>query len=1048
MKRALKAALAPGFMFLLLPLIVARPPDQFTESLEKGLKWRSIGPYRGGRVLAVTGVPTDPNIFYFGGVAGGVWRTTNAGLSWTPLFDKQSIASIGAIAVAGSNPNVIYVGTGEACIRGNISYGNGVYKSMDGGRTWFNTGLTDTQHIANVLVHPRNPDIVFVAALGHAYGPNDERGVYRTLNGGKTWERVLFKDNHTGAIDIAMDPHNPNVLFAALYQVQRTPWSLESGGPGSGLYQSTDGGTTWRHLEGKGLPTSLLGRIGISVSGADSNRVYSLIEAKDASGLYRSDDGGENWTNVNDDQRLTQRAWYFTHIFADPKSVDTVYMLNTGMFRSQDAGKTLELLPAPHGDHHGLWIDPNEPQRMINGNDGGATITVDGGKTWTTQENQPTAQFYHVATDNQFLYYVYGAQQDNSTVAIASRTDDGYIGRQHWYDVGGGESGYVVPDPRDFNVVYAGSGNGVVTRWDKRTMQQHDVTVWPVDYSGHGAKDMKFRLGWTQPIVISPHNADVLYTSAEMVFKSTDHGRSWSAISPDLTRDDKSKQESSGGPITKDNTSVEFYDTVFTIAESPKQKDLLWAGSDDGLIQISSDGGKSWQNVTPKGMPEWSLVSLIEASPHAAASAYAAIDCHKLDDLKPYIYKTGDFGKTWLKITKGIPDGAYVHVVREDPVKPGMLYAGTETGVFVSYDAGASWQSLQLNLPVSPIHDLVLKNNDLLVATHGRSFWILDDISPLRQLAGHSPEGEMLLLNPALTYRVHFPDQFERHRPVGENPPNGAIVTYFFRSAPKGEVTLEILDDKGALIRRYSSIEKKQSETPPEWPDLQPPQEVIPVGPGFNRFTWDLRYAGPHKLPGEVLAEFRSRGPMAPPGNYQVKLSADGKSLTVPLELKMDPRVSVSAADMAKEFELELKIRDTLSSIHETIQEIREARVQLRGLGTRLQDPRFKSVFEAAESLDKKMTPIEEQLLQVNAKSSEANLNYPNMPDEQLHYLVFSVEVDDAPTQQQYAVFEALSQQTAPLIAKWQEIRSSDLVTLNNLIQQNVPAIYLSPGAN
>jgi uncharacterized protein YdcH (DUF465 family) len=579
-------------------------------------------------------------------------------------------------------------------------------------------------------------------------------------------------------------------------------------------------------------------------------------------------------------------------------------------------------------------------------------------------------------------------------------------------------------------------------------MQQHDVTVWPVDYSGHGAKDMKFRLGWTQPIVISPHNADVLYTSAEMVFKSTDHGRSWSAISPDLTRDDKSKQESSGGPITKDNTSVEFYDTVFTIAESPKQKDLLWAGSDDGLIQISSDGGKSWQNVTPKGMPEWSLVSLIEASPHAAASAYAAIDCHKLDDLKPYIYKTGDFGKTWLKITKGIPDGAYVHVVREDPVKPGLLYAGTETGVFISYDAGASWQSLQLNLPVSPIHDLVLKNNDLLVATHGRSFWILDDISPLRQLAGHSPEGEMLLLNPALTYRVHFPDQFERHRPVGENPPNGAIVTYFFRSAPKGEVTLEILDDKGALIRRYSSIEKKQSETPPEWPDLQPPQEVIPVGPGFNRFTWDLRYAGPHKLPGEVLAEFRSRGPMAPPGNYQVKLSADGKSLTVPLELKMDPRVSVSAADMAKEFELELKIRDTLSSIHETIQEIREARVQLRGLGTRLQDPRFKSIFEAAESLDKKMTPIEEQLLQVNAKSSEANLNYPNMPDEQLHYLVFSVEVDDAPTQQQYAVFEALSQQTAPLIAKWQEIRSSDLVTLNNLIQQNVPAIYLSPGAN
>ncbi|HTA57571.1 MAG TPA: hypothetical protein VK805_05430 [Candidatus Baltobacteraceae bacterium] len=1048
MKLILKSAIALGFLLAVLPAVVAQSPDQFNESLEKGLKWRSIGPYRGGRVLAVTGVAGDPNTFYFGGVGGGVWRTTNAGLSWTPLFDKQPIASIGAIAVSDSNPNVIYAGTGEACIRGNISYGNGVYKSTDGGKTWLNIGLTDTQHIASVIVHPRNPDIVYVAALGHAYGPNDERGVFRTTNGGKTWEKVLFKDNHTGAIDISMDPHNPNVLFAALYQVQRTPWSLDSGGPGSGLYQSTDGGMTWKHLEGKGLPTSLLGRIGVSVSGADSNRVYSLIEAKDASGLYRSDDGGENWTKINDDQRLTQRAWYFTHIFADPKSVDTVYMLNTGMFRSQDAGKTLELLPALHGDHHGLWIDPRNPQRMINGNDGGAAVTIDGGKTWTSQENQPTAQFYHVSTDNQFLYYVYGAQQDNSTVAIASRTDDGYIGRQHWYDVAGGESGYVVPDPRDFNIVYAGSGNGVVTRWDKRTMQAQDVTVWPVDYSGHGAKDMKFRLGWTQPIVISPHDADVLYTSAEMVFKSTDHGRSWSAISPDLTRNDKSKQESSGGPITKDNTSVEFYDTVFTIAESPKKKDLLWAGTDDGLIQMSPDGGKTWQNVTPKGMPEWSLVSMIEASPHDAASAYAAVDGHKLDDLKPYIYKTSDSGKTWTKLTKGIPNGAYVHVVREDPVKPGMLYAGTETGIFVSCDAGANWQSLQLNLPVTPIHDLVLKNDDLVVATHGRSFWILDDISPLRQLAGRAPAGEMFLLNPSPTYRVHFPDQFERRRPVGENPPNGAILTYFFKTAPKGEVTLEILDEKGALLRRYSSVEKKQSETPPEWPDLQAPPEVIPAGAGFDRFTWDLRYDGPHPLPGEVLAEFRSRGPYAGPGNYQVKLSAEGKSLTVPLQLRMDPRVNVPASDIAKEFDLELKIRETLSSLHDTVREIRETRVQLRSLRSRLQDSRYKSVSDAADSLDKKMTPIEEQLLQVNAKSSEANLNYPNMLDEQLHYLTFSVEVDDAPTQQQYAVFEELSRQAAPLIARWKEIRSTDLAALNTQVQQNVPAIYLSPAAN
>jgi photosystem II stability/assembly factor-like uncharacterized protein len=565
--------------------------QQYSESLYKGLKWRSIGPYRGGRVLAVTGVPGDPYTFHFGGVAGGVWKTTDGGLNWKPLFDKQPISSVGAIAVAESNPSVIYVGTGEACLRGNISYGNGVYKTTDGGKTWMNIGLKDSRHIGSLIVHPRNPDIVFVAAVGHAYGPNTERGVFRTTDGGKTWEKVLYKDEKTGAIDVVFDPHNPNVLFAALYEVQRTPWSLSSGGAGSGLYKSVDAGSTWKRLEGKGLPSGILGRIAVSVSGADSNRVYALIEAKDA-GLYRSDDGGDTWSKINEDQRITQRAWYFTHVFADPKAVDTVYMLNTGAFRSSDGGKTLNLLPAPHGDHHGLWIDPTEPRRMINGNDGGATITVDGGKTWTSQYNQATAQFYHVATDNQPLYHVYGAQQDNSTVAIASRADDGYIGRQHWYDVGGGESGYIVPDPRDANIVYAGSGQGAMTRWDKRTRQAQDITLWPLDYSGHGVKDMKYRMGWTEPIVISPHNPDVIYTGAEMVFKTTDHGRSWTAISSDLTRNDKSKQESSGGPIMKDNTSVEYYDTVFTMPSRRCRKICFgWAPMTAWSILLAMEAG-------------------------------------------------------------------------------------------------------------------------------------------------------------------------------------------------------------------------------------------------------------------------------------------------------------------------------------------------------------------------------------------------------------------------------------------------------------------------
>jgi photosystem II stability/assembly factor-like uncharacterized protein len=1023
---------------------LALAADQYNESLFKGMKWRSIGPYRGGRVLAVAGVPGDPYTFYFGGVGGGVFRTTDGGLKWAPLFDKQPISSVGAIAVAESNPSVIYVGTGEACIRGNISYGNGVYKTTDGGKTWVNIGLKDSRHIGSVIVHPRNPDIAFVAALGHAYGPNTERGVFRTTDGGKTWEKVLYKDDKTGAIDVVFDPRNPNVLFAALYEVRRTPWSMSSGGPGSGLYRSNDGGATWKHLEGKGLPGGILGRIGVSVSGADSNRVYALVEAKEG-GLFRSDDGGDSWAKINEDQRLTQRAWYFTHIFADPKTADTVYVLNTGAFRSTDGGKSLTLLPAPHGDHHGLWIDPINPQRMINGNDGGATISVDGGKTWTPQTNQPTAQFYHVATDNQFLYYVYGAQQDNSTVAIASRTDDGYIGRQHWYDVGGGESGYVVPDPRDANIVYAGSGGGILTRFDKRTMQEQDITVWPVDYSGHGAKDMKFRMGWTEPIVLSPHNPDVLYTGAEMVLKSTDHGRSWTAISPDLTRNDKSKQESSGGPITKDNTSVEYYDTVFTIAESPVQKDLLWVGTDDGLIQVSRDGGKSWNNVTPKGLPEWSLVSMVEASPHDPGTAYVAVDCHKLDDLKPYVYKTADYGKTWAGLVNGIPDGAYVHAVREDTKQKGILYAGTETGVFISFDDGAHWQSLQLNLPMSPIHDLVLKNDDLVVATHGRSFWILDDITSLRQLSQATGADQYLYKLPPI-YRVHFPDQFERRQPVGENPAPGATISYYFKTAPKGEVTLEILDAQGVVVRKFSSVEKKGQETPPEWPDLQAPQEKIPVEAGMNQFTWDLRYEGPHKLPGEVWAEFRSRGPMAAPGTYQVRLTTEGKSSTAPLELKMDPRINVSLADMQKEFELELKIRNVLSDLHDTVHEIRDTRVQLRALKNRLEDAQFKAIAEGSDALDKKMTPLEEQLLQVNAKSSESTLNYPVLTDEQLHGLAGSVEFDGAPTEQQYAAFESLSQEATPLIAKWKAIRSADLVALNEMMKkESVPAVYLTP---
>ncbi|MGZ4966530.1 MAG: WD40/YVTN/BNR-like repeat-containing protein, partial [Chthoniobacterales bacterium] len=638
------------------------------------MKWRQIGPFRGGRALAIEGVPGESNTYYFGAVAGGVWKTIDGGANWTPIFDKESISSIGAIAVAPSDHNIIYVGTGEYAMRGNVTYGTGMYKSLDGGKTWKNIGLKDSRQIGAVVIDPKNPDIVLVAAFGHAFGPNPERGVFRTTDGGKTWAKVLYKDENTGAIDLAMDPHNPNVVFAAMWQARRQPWNFSSGGSGSGLYRSEDGGVTWKQLQGNGLPDGILGRIGISVSGADSNRIYASIEAKEG-GIFRSEDGGEKWTRVNEDGRFRQRAWYFSKVYADPKSPDTVYLLNTGAFRSVDGGKTFTLLPARHGDHHGLWIDPENPQRLGNANDGGASVSMDGGKTWTTQGNQPTAQFYHVAVDNAFPYHIYGAQQDNSNVCIASRTDTGIIEARDWYPAGGGECGFVLPDPRDWHIIYSNS-EGFIGRYDKTREQVQDLSVLPLDNSGHGAADNIHRFQWVSPLLISPHNSDTLYTAGEAVFKSTDGGKSWTQISQDLTRNDKSKQQPSGGPIQLDITSVEYYDTIFALTESPKQKGTIWAGTDDGLVHLTTDDGAHWANVSPK-MPEWSTVDLIEASPHDANTAYVAVDRHKLDDIKPYIYKTSDAGKTWSAITNGIPEGAVVHAVREDPAKRGLLYAGT-----------------------------------------------------------------------------------------------------------------------------------------------------------------------------------------------------------------------------------------------------------------------------------------------------------------------------------------------------------------------------------
>ena len=1021
------------------------PTPQVDPKLFSGMQWRQVGPFRGGRALAIEGVPGEPNTWYFGAVAGGVWKTTDGGANWASLFDKQDIASIGAIAVAPSDHNTVYVGTGEAAIRGNTTYGTGVYKSVDGGKNWKNIGLRDTRQIGALIVHPTNPDIVLVAALGHAFGPNQERGIFRTSDGGKTWNKVLYKDENTGGIDIVFDPHNPNVVFASLWQARRQPWFFSSGGPGSGLYKSEDNGVTWKQLTGNGLPDGILGRIGIAVSGADSNRVYAIIEAKEG-GIYRSEDGGDKWTKVNDDGRFRQRAWYFSKIYADPKSADTVYVLNTGAFKSVDGAKTFNLLPARHGDHHGFWIDPQNPDRLGNANDGGASVSMDGGKTWTTQGNQPTAQFYHVAVDNAFPYHIYGAQQDNSNVGIASRGESGVIGREDWFVAGGGECGFVLPDPRDWHTIYS-NNEGYIVRYDKNKEESQEVSVWPMDNSGHGAADLVHRFQWVSPLVLSPHNPDVIYTAAECVFKSSDHGMTWNQISPDLTRNDKSKQQPSGGPLTNDITSVEYFDTVFALAESPKQQGTLWAGSDDGLVQVSSDDGQHWANVTPK-MPEWSTVSIIDPSPHEANTAYVAVDRHRLDDFKPYIFKTADLGKSWSPITTGIPEGAYVHAVREDPKRKGLLYAGTELGVYVSFDDGGHWQPLQINLPQSPIHDLIVKDDDLVAATHGRSFWVLDNLTPLRQLNAQNASADMVLYQPQTAVRLHYPEEIDKRQPAGENPPPGAMIDYYFKTAPRDEIAIDIYDPQGKLVRHLSSKETKEFEQPPEWPDQVKEVKTIPANDGMNRYAWNLRYNDPTQTPGAFYGGTGPRGPLALPGDYQVKLTVNGKTQTATLHLVIDPRTKGEEAALQKQFALSQQVTDRISQLHQAVNEIRDVKSQIRVLHAKFdKDERVKSALTAADDMEKKMSEIEQQLIQINLKGSEGSLAFPAMLNEKFDTFSHLIDTGDRePTKPQMDVFAALSGRLDEQLQKWTQIQKEELPKVAALIKQvDLPALSVPP---
>jgi photosystem II stability/assembly factor-like uncharacterized protein len=1040
----------------------AKPADPL-----KALQYRSIGPYRGGRCAAVTGVPSQPSVFYYGATGGGVWKTTDGGINWESVSDGSvfGTGSVGAIAVADSDPNTVYVGMGESPIRGNVSHGDGVYKSNDAGKTWKRVGLEDTRQIPRIRIHPKNPDLVYVAALGHVWGPNDQRGVFRSKDGGKSWEKILSRGNKAGAIDLILDPSNSNVLYAGFWEVYRKPWTLESGGPGSGIFKSTDGGDTWNELtRNPGMPKGTLGKIGIAVSPANPDRVWAIVEAEEG-GVFRSDNGGATWTRVNEERRLRQRAWYYTRIYADPKSVDTVYVLNTGFYRSNDGGRTYSGIGVPHGDNHDLWIAPDDPNRMIESNDGGANVSYNGGRSWSEQD-QPTAQFYRVALDNDFPYHVYGAQQDNSTVRIASRNSEGGIGTSDWYDVGGGESGWIAPSPRDSEIVFAGSYGGLTTRYDHRTGQLRDINPYPNNPMGSGADVLKYRFQWNFPLVFSPHDPNKLYCAANVLFMSTDEGSSWQIISPDLTRNDKTKQGASGGPITKDNTSIEYYSTIFTVMESPVQAGTIWTGSDDGLVQLSRDGGKNWSNVTPPAsiMPEWIQINSIEASPHDPATAYVAATMYKWDDNKPYLYKTSDYGKSWKKITNGIPDTTFTRVIREDPNKRGLLYAGTETGMYVSFDNGEHWQSMQLNLPIVPITDLAIqkREKELVVATQGRSFWILDDLPVLHQMmdaGGFNAVAETRLFQPKESYRMPGGGGFPLPptATVGRNPANGVVVYYSLKAKPASDVNLEFLDSAGKSIRKFTARVGRPAEGAAQAPG-PPPGEggfggggappPLPIEIGLNRFVWDTRYPDAVRFPGMILWAGETRGPKLPPGTYQVKLTAEGKTYTQNFEIKADPRLTTAPADYAKQLELGLKIRDKLTETHNAIIQIRDVRKQVEDLLKRVAgQPNFKVLNDAGTALNKNLTAIEETLYQTKNQSSQDPLNFPIRLNNKLAALAGVVgSAEAAPTAQSYAVYDEVVAQINAELQRLARIMQTDVPAFNQLVRdQNIPAVVVKP---
>ena len=999
--------------------------QQATDKPYGMLSYRNIGPYRGGRSCAVVGVESKPKTFYFGSTGGGVWKTEDGGNTWKNVSDGYFGGSIGAVAISSSDPNVLYVGGGEKTVRGNVSFGYGVWKSEDAGKTWVSCGLKNSRHVGRIRVHPSNPDIVYAAVMGDLFKPTQDRGVYKSIDGGKTWKKVLYANDQAGAVDLIIDPGNHRILYASTWRIKRSPYDLSSGGEGSAMWKSTDGGETWTNISGnEGLPKGDWGIVGIAVAPNNNNRIWALIENENG-GVYRSENGGKTWTKINEDRSLRQRAWYYTRIYADTQNDDMVYVLNVNYHKSTDGGKTFTSHSAPHGDHHDLWISKNDPSRMIIADDGGAQVSYDGGDSWSTYHNQPTAQFYRLVTDNHFPFRIYVAQQDNSTLRINHRSVENSITEADWEETAGGESGHIAVDPKDNDIVYGGSYDGFLTRVNHKNKSARAVNVWPDNPMGHGAEGMKYRFQWNFPIFFSKHDPKKLYTCSQHLHVSTDEGETWQIISPDLSRNEKEKLVSSGGPITKDNTSVEYYATIFAADESPVKEGVIWAGTDDGRIHVTQDGGKSWTDVTDsKQMPKYIMWNTVEPSVHDAGTCYATGTCYKSGDYAPYIYKTTDYGKTWKKIVNGIFQEHFTRVMREDPEKKGILYAGTETGMYISFDDGNLWQSFQLNLPIVPITDMRVKDGHLIVATQGRSIWMIDDLTVLHQLNNPNQNDKVMLFKPKNAYRMSG-GQSQNTTLEGKNHPNGVVVNYFLPEfdEKKDTVQLVFMHSNGDTIRHFSNKSADKAL-------------VMKVQKGGNSFTWDTRSAPAKSFDGMILWWSSLAGPMAVPGNYKVHLKVNKQSFESPFTILKNPVSEASLEDIKAQHDFINTVNKKVSEAHQTIMDIREVKKSLTTYKADFKESEFKMIVSELDSIS---TQVEQALYQTKNRSGQDPLNFPirlNNKLAHLNALVGMGNQDFRPTRSMYIVRDELIVEIDKEIGKWTNLKTSLVPKLNNLMRQ------------